>query len=221
MNERFRPDFDRFRPNMCRFFVPESRFETGGRGFASSRFFGDESRNYSSFARPISVEKTSPGRTYARQSSASPAQSVPSRHERLIGGLPRRKEALVKLLGKGFSGNEMEAYEIAIWAAFCHLSGALGLFFSWANVILPAIFWWKRREYEFIDHHGREAVNFQLTVRLLLVFVGLALPRQMRTPVIAAIATLSFVLAVSLAYQAACRRLARYPFALRVLSSGR
>lgn len=75
--------------------------------------------------------------------------------------------------------------EVRNWMIICHLasfSGALGI--PVGNVIGPLIVWLiKKDESEQIDYHGKEAINFQITltiytfVSLLLcfLFIGFAL----------------------------------------------
>lgn len=58
------------------------------------------------------------------------------------------------------------------WAMFCHLSAlawiplaALGLPLPFASILVPLILWGIRRERsEFIDYHGRESMNFQISM---------------------------------------------------------
>jgi len=58
------------------------------------------------------------------------------------------------------------------WAMFCHLSAlawiplaVLGLPLPFASILAPLILWAIRREQsEFIDYHGRESMNFQISM---------------------------------------------------------
>ena len=75
--------------------------------------------------------------------------------------------------------------DVRNWMTICHLasfSGALGV--PVGNIIGPLIVWLiKKDESELIDYHGKEAINFQITltiytlVSLLLcfLFIGFAL----------------------------------------------
>lgn len=51
---------------------------------------------------------------------------------------------------------------------FCHLStfaGFIGMPFG--NIIGPLIIWLiKKDEWQFVDHHGKEALNFQISVTI-------------------------------------------------------
>jgi uncharacterized Tic20 family protein len=52
-------------------------------------------------------------------------------------------------------------------AMFCHLGGIIGGF------VLPLIIWLvKKDESRFIDHHGKEALNFQITMTIGHVIGG-------------------------------------------------
>lgn len=58
------------------------------------------------------------------------------------------------------------------WAMFAHL-GLLGHLLLWIfGIAIPLIIWLaKRADSDFIDDHGREAVNFQIT--LIIYSIGL------------------------------------------------
>uniref|UniRef100_UPI001CCFABE4 DUF4870 domain-containing protein n=1 Tax=Oscillatoria salina TaxID=331517 RepID=UPI001CCFABE4 len=65
--------------------------------------------------------------------------------------------------------------EARTWAMLCHLASFLGLIlsfiglppFAFTNIVGPLIVWLiKKNEDEFIDAHGRESLNFQLSMTL-------------------------------------------------------
>lgn len=53
-----------------------------------------------------------------------------------------------------------------------HLSTFLKYFFPFGNFIGPLVLWTTNREKPFIDHNGREAINFQLSLLLYGVVIG-------------------------------------------------
>jgi hypothetical protein len=62
-------------------------------------------------------------------------------------------------------------------AAFIHLSTFSKYFFPFGNFILPLIFWTAKQKDPFVDHHGKQALNFQISMFLyfiLLVCIGVA-----------------------------------------------
>ena len=56
------------------------------------------------------------------------------------------------------------------WAMCCHLLALTGFLVPFGNVLGPLAVWlWKRKESEFIDYHGRVALNFQITLIVFLI----------------------------------------------------
>ena len=56
------------------------------------------------------------------------------------------------------------------WALIAHVAGFLGCVFPFGNLIGPLIVWQlKKEEDPFIDDQGKEALNFQITLSLLLL----------------------------------------------------
>ena len=59
-------------------------------------------------------------------------------------------------------------------AFLIHISAFAGYFFPLGGVIAPLIFWQvKKDENEFLDAHGKEAVNFNLSFMLYMFILGL------------------------------------------------
>ncbi len=56
------------------------------------------------------------------------------------------------------------------WAMTCHLLAFSGLLIPFGNILGPLAIWlWKRKESDFVDIHGKIAINFQLTLLLFLI----------------------------------------------------
>jgi len=61
------------------------------------------------------------------------------------------------------------------WDMLCHLSALAGYVIPFGNVIGPVIIWQiKKTEFPSVDEHGKEAVNFQISV-LIYTFVSILL----------------------------------------------
>lgn len=56
-------------------------------------------------------------------------------------------------------------------AAFLHLSTFSKYFIPFGNFIFPLIIWSSRKKEEFIDEHGRQALNFQISTFLYFTFI--------------------------------------------------
>jgi uncharacterized Tic20 family protein len=79
------------------------------------------------------------------------------------------------------------------WALLCHVSAYLGFFFPFGNVLGPLLVWmFKRDQMPLVREHGREALNFQISVSvyavilflvwLVLGFLGMFLLRPGQVP---------------------------------------
>lgn len=61
------------------------------------------------------------------------------------------------------------------WAMLCHVAALAGYVIPFGNVVGPLIAWQiKKDQSEFVDHHGKESLNFQITITIALV-VSIAL----------------------------------------------
>ena len=59
------------------------------------------------------------------------------------------------------------------WDTLCHLSALAGLLIPLGNVIGPLVIWlMKRQEFPSVDAHGKEALNFQISVVIYLLGAG-------------------------------------------------
>ena len=70
------------------------------------------------------------------------------------------------------------------WAMLCHLSALAGFVFPFGNLIGPLVVWLlKRAEMPQVERHGKESLNFQITVTiaallcipLMFILIGFAL----------------------------------------------
>lgn len=67
---------------------------------------------------------------------------------------------------------EMPVKNVRDMAMLTHLLGFAGLFVPLGNLIGPLIVWLlKKEEHPFIDRHGREAVNFQISFTLYYILL--------------------------------------------------
>lgn len=59
-------------------------------------------------------------------------------------------------------------------AVFIHLSGFLKLVFPLLFIIIPIIIWTRNKENSFVDKHGRQAINFHISMMIYsLLIIGL------------------------------------------------
>jgi uncharacterized Tic20 family protein len=57
-----------------------------------------------------------------------------------------------------------------MWAMFCHLSAFAGTIIPFGSILGPLIIWSiKKDEYPTIDPHGKEAVNFNISIAIYMI----------------------------------------------------
>ncbi|MBI3042227.1 MAG: DUF4870 domain-containing protein [Betaproteobacteria bacterium] len=60
------------------------------------------------------------------------------------------------------------------WAMFCHLAALSGFVIPLGNVLGPLVVWLIKKEtMPLVDQHGKEALNFQITVLIAFVISAL------------------------------------------------
>lgn len=58
-------------------------------------------------------------------------------------------------------------------ATLIHLSTFSKYFFPFANYFVPLLIWSFNKDKEFVDEHGRQAINFQLSILIYTLVIGL------------------------------------------------
>lgn len=89
---------------------------------------------------------------------------------KLAGAVERDFHAFGDQLRGGAANPVMSETDERRWAMCCHLMALSGLLIPFGNILGPLAIWlWKRKESEFIDFHGKAALNYQLTLLIFLV----------------------------------------------------
>ena len=108
---------------------------------------------------------------------------------------------------------------------WCHMSALAGFVVPFGNLIGPLIVWqMKRNEFPTIDEHGKESLNFQLSVLIYLLAGGVAAfvlsflcIGFLLVPVLLVIGVAGLVFAVIGGIKANEGVLYRYPLTLRLI----
>lgn len=57
-----------------------------------------------------------------------------------------------------------------IWGMLCHLLTLPAAIVPFGNIIAPLLIWIsKRKKSSFVEHHGKESINFQITFTLIWI----------------------------------------------------
>ncbi len=108
------------------------------------------------------------------------------------------------------------------WTVLCHASALCGFVIpAVGHIIGPLLIWLlKRNEFPEIDEHGKESLNFQISlflyaaaiIALCFVLIGLLL-----LPLLAVLHLLNVVLVIVASIRASEGKLYRYPLTIRLI----
>ncbi|MEY2498664.1 MAG: uncharacterized protein QOD12_2220 [Verrucomicrobiota bacterium] len=109
---------------------------------------------------------------------------------------------------------------IRTWCVICHLSALAGFVIPAAGHILgPLIVWLvKRGESAEIDAHGKEALNFQISMLIYNVIAGILCLLVIGFALLAVLHILNVVFVIIAALRASEGQMYRYPLTLRLIS---
>ena len=109
---------------------------------------------------------------------------------------------------------------VRTWCVMCHASALLGVILHFPGHILgPLIVWLtKRGDSPEIDAHGKESLNFQITMLIYDVIAGLLCFILIGFLLLLALWVLNAVLVIIASMKASEGKFYRYPFTIRILS---
>jgi uncharacterized Tic20 family protein len=110
---------------------------------------------------------------------------------------------------------------VRTWCALCHASALLGVFLHFPGHLLgPLIVWLiKRDESPEIDAHGKEALNFQISMLIYNVVAGVFCIVLIGFAFLAILWVLNAVFVIIAAIQASEGKFYRYPMTIRFIQS--
>jgi uncharacterized protein len=102
----------------------------------------------------------------------------------------------------------------------CHLLGLAGLTgIPFANVLGPLILWlWKRETDPEVDVHGKESLNFQISMSIYAILAGLSMFVLIGFILLPAVLVADLVFMVIAAVKASRGEFYRYPLTIRFIS---
>ena len=106
------------------------------------------------------------------------------------------------------------------WIVLCHASALLGLFFHFLGHIFgPLIVWLvKRGESTEIDAHGKESLNFQLSMLIYDAVAAILCLVLIGFPILILLWVLNTVFVIIASVKASEGQLYRYPFTIRFIN---
>jgi len=111
------------------------------------------------------------------------------------------------------------ARDVRLWTVLCHATALAGFFVPWAGHILgPLIVWLaKRNDSADIDEHGKESLNFQISMLIYNVIAGVLCLVLIGFVILAILHILYLVLVIVASIQASEGKFYRYPITIRLI----
>jgi len=111
------------------------------------------------------------------------------------------------------------ASDVRIWNVLCHATALAGFFVPWAGHILgPLIIWLaKRGDSPEIDSHGKESLNFQISMLIYNVIAGILCLVLIGFVILGILHILNLVLVIVASIQASDGKFYRYPLTIRLI----
>jgi uncharacterized Tic20 family protein len=109
--------------------------------------------------------------------------------------------------------------DVRTWNVLCHATALAGFFVPWAGHILgPLIVWLaKRGDSPEIDEHGKESLNFQISMLIYNVIAGLLCLVLIGFVILFILHILNLVLVIVASIQASEGKFYRYPITIRLI----
>ncbi len=109
------------------------------------------------------------------------------------------------------------------WAMLCHLS-ALSAYIGipFGSILGPLVVWLLRRDTSaFVDQHGREAINFHISMALYVIVASILCVILIGVPILFALIIFSFISIVIATVRASDGRSYRYPMTIQFMKPRR
>ena len=102
----------------------------------------------------------------------------------------------------------------------CHLLGLAGLTaIPFANVLAPLILWlWKRDTVPGVDAHGKEAINFQLSMSIYTILAAFSIFIVIGVVLLPAVLITNLVLIIKASVKASRGEFYQYPLTIRFIN---
>jgi uncharacterized protein len=110
--------------------------------------------------------------------------------------------------------------DVRTWTVLCHASALLGLFFHFLGHLLGPLLVWlvKRADSPEIDAHGKESLNFQLSMLIYDAIAAILCIVLIGIPILIALWIMNTVFVIIASIRASEGKFYRYPLTIRFLN---
>ena len=104
------------------------------------------------------------------------------------------------------------------WALICHLSALSGYLIPFGHLIAPIVIWsMKKDEMPMVDEHGKEVINFQISMTIWFIIAGIFVIVLIGIPILIGLAVLNLIFIIIGAIKADSGVLYHYPLTVRFI----
>ncbi|GAB3334905.1 DUF4870 domain-containing protein [Larkinella ripae] len=115
--------------------------------------------------------------------------------------------------------NSLSPSDERMWGMLAHLSALAGFIIPFGNLIGPLVVWQIQKDKSaFVDYHGKESLNFQITVSIGYLIGFLLLIIVIGVPILFVIGLLSVVFSILAGVRANNGEHYKYPFTFRFIN---
>ena len=110
--------------------------------------------------------------------------------------------------------------EARTWTVLCHASALIGFFVPGAgHVLAPLIVWLiKRGEFPTVDEHGKESLNFQISMLIYSIVAGVLCIVLIGFVLLVLLHIVNVVLVIIASLRASEGQMYRYPLTIRLVN---
>ncbi|HNR67017.1 MAG TPA: DUF4870 domain-containing protein [bacterium] len=102
------------------------------------------------------------------------------------------------------------------WSMLCHISAFAGFVFPFGNIIAPLVIWMiKKDELPQVGEHGKEVVNFQISLAIYILIAALLSIALIGIPILIALFVFGVIVTIIGAMKANEGVFYRYPMSIR------
>ena len=104
------------------------------------------------------------------------------------------------------------------WDMLCHLTALAGFIIPFGNLLGPLVIWlMKKNEIPSVDAHGKESLNFQISIWIYVIISGILVLVLIGFVLLIAVGLLSLICVIIASVKASNGVPYRYPLTIRFL----
>ena len=104
------------------------------------------------------------------------------------------------------------------WAMFAHLSSLAGYLIPMGNIVGPLVIWsMKKDEMPLVDKHGKESLNFQISISLFMIVAAILCVILIGIPILIGLAITQLVAAIIASVRVSNGKDYTYPLTIQLI----